>query len=367
MIILLAVSAYFGFLYLKMKKLKKYLYFSLLCFVTAIYYGNYFITILPISYLLFQKIIFSSMFFIPIFFTLFMREFSELSVLRPQKINMVIRVVVIIAGIIFFKDLVSYYIFRRFYFIIFAADFFYIIGLVIYDYFQENIYIKKMTPWIIIVLVMCSHDIYFQIIGQYSPLGLQLNVYALIFFLGIIALDLAFEHINLYTKASRDGLTGLFTQSFFKNELIEIVKNKNKIKGSISLIMLDIDHFKKFNDIYGHLMGDKVLEAVSKILTENSPRDALVTRYGGEEFAILLKNYDKKSALEIAERLRVDIEDYRNKENNSIRITISLGITTWHASKEIDHSETLIQEADEALYYSKHHGRNKVTHFEETK
>lgn len=363
MIILLGASAYFYFIYTRMEK-KKFLYFSCLCFVTALYYTNHFVSVLPISYLLFQKIVMSCMFLIPIFGVLFLREFLSLPLMKFQKANMAIRVIIIGLSVVLFKDLISYNNFRKYFFIVFALDFVYIFCMVVNDHLKKRIWIRGLTPFIIIVLLMCGHDIYHEIRGTVSPIGFQLNVYGLMCFIGVVAMDLAREYIELYTKASLDGLTGLFTQSYFKNELIEIVKHKEKLKKELSVMMLDIDKFKVFNDTYGHLMGDEVLKIVAKIIKDTVAKDTIVTRYGGEEFAIILKDYGEEESIALGEKIRRNIEDFRLKvsEDTNIKVTISIGITTFVPQRILLHSEILIEEADRALYYSKENGRNKVTH-----
>lgn len=361
--VILSTSAlYFFFIYTKMRQVKKHLYFSIICFITSVFYANYFISVATVSYLTFQKLVVSCMYLMPIFFFMFIRECAGLPLLKAQKINLIVRCVIIIGSVLLCRDLISYYIFRSYYSYIFAIDFIVIISVIMIDYFRKNTYIRKFTGWIIFPLAMCGYDIYFEIQRKHSSLGFDLNIYAIMCILGIIGIDLAKEHIDLYIKSSKDGLTGLYTQSFFKNELISLTAQGSNIKEPISLMMLDIDFFKKFNDTYGHLMGDEVLKAVASILQETAPKDSIVTRYGGEEFAIILKNYNEENSVKIAEKIRISIEKYRFKDNERINVTISAGVTTWWPNKIILHSETLIQEADQALYSSKNSGRNKVTH-----
>jgi diguanylate cyclase (GGDEF)-like protein len=125
----------------------------------------------------------------------------------------------------------------------------------------------------------------------------------------------------------------------------------------LSLIMIDIDHFKHVNDAYGHPFGDRVLEMVSQALKEECREADFVGRLGGEEFAIALPNIHRLEALAIAESLRRKVEQL--SFDQPIRITISLGISTFPA-----HGETLprlIEAADRALYASKGNGRNRIT------
>lgn len=362
-IILLSMSLYYLFLYSKMRKINKYLYFSILCLCMGIYYFSYFMSIGPISYLLFYKITTSAMFLIPLTLVLFIKEFEGEPIPKQHKINISIRLIAIVLSVFIFNDLISYHIFRKYYILIFTLDFIYIFFMVMFDFiYKKNKQIKKLIWGVIPVLFMGGHDLYYELMGSFPHLGLQLNVYALMLFLGIIALDLGDEYVSWYEQASRDGLTGLYTQSFLKNDLIETLKQKN----SVSLIMADIDHFKKVNDKYGHLFGDKVLKQVSNILYDTSPKSSIVTRYGGEEFAVLIKSCTC-DAIHIAEEIRTSIENFRFKEESlkDFKITISLGVISWCPDDKLLHSSELIEKADQALYFSKRNGRNRTTLYED--
>jgi diguanylate cyclase (GGDEF)-like protein len=169
---------------------------------------------------------------------------------------------------------------------------------------------------------------------------------------------MAVEHARLYELAITDGLTKLFIHRYFQARLEEELVRAKRYHTACSLILFDIDHFKKFNDTYGHQQGDIVLIEVAKLM-KLTVRDTvdIPARYGGEEFVIILPETDAKGALLVAERLRKTIEafDFPGQEQ-SLKVTVSLGVSTFpdHASTK----SVLIKKADLALYECKNRGRN---------
>ena len=150
--------------------------------------------------------------------------------------------------------------------------------------------------------------------------------------------------------AVRDGLTGLFNRRYF-NELINIEINRLKrVPSSLSLLMLDIDNFKNYNDTQGHPAGDELLKGAAKVFKNSVRAVDIICRYGGEEFIIMLPQTDKSSAKIIAERLRVQIGLY-------LPTTVSIGIATL--PEDAQAVDVLIQKADDALYQAKKTGKNK--------
>lgn len=166
---------------------------------------------------------------------------------------------------------------------------------------------------------------------------------------------------KLMEMAITDGLTGVFNRRYFQERLAEEVNRFKRYHGSLSVIILDIDHFKKINDTYGHLFGDEVLKKLGAILKAETRKCDLVARYGGEEFVLLLPSTDLKGATRLAERLRQKVEETEfSCGNQKVKVTISLGVASMSSPSEKTEKE-LLSVADKALYYSKHKGRNRVT------
>jgi len=169
---------------------------------------------------------------------------------------------------------------------------------------------------------------------------------------------MAVEHARLYELAITDGLTKLFIHRYFQARLEEEMVRAKRYHTACSLILFDIDHFKKFNDTYGHQQGDIVLIEVAKLIKQTVRETVdIPARYGGEEFAIILPETDAKGAHLVAERLRKTIEAYDFPgQEKALKVTVSLGIATFpdHASVK----SVLIKKADMALYECKGRGRN---------
>ena len=159
-----------------------------------------------------------------------------------------------------------------------------------------------------------------------------------------------------------DGLTELYNHCYFQERLQEEFERAKRYKHSLSLIMLDIDYFKKINDNYGHLFGDFVLKELARIVKESLRKTDIASRYGGEEFALILPETDIRGASALGERLRSRVERHAfQMDGISIRITISLGVASIFPAKTSKTPRDLIEIADKALYYSKRHGRNRLT------
>ncbi len=158
-----------------------------------------------------------------------------------------------------------------------------------------------------------------------------------------------------------DPLTNLFNRRVFDAELTQLIGVDDPNITS-SLIMIDIDHFKKFNDTYGHLMGDKVLQYVGKLLKDFCLEPMLPVRFGGEEFAVLMPGTNKTEAYEVAEKIRHKVQAIRIKQKKSgdviSSITASFGVSQLNSS--ITTEEQLIEITDQALYQAKQNGRNQV-------
>ncbi len=158
-----------------------------------------------------------------------------------------------------------------------------------------------------------------------------------------------------------DPLTSVGNRKFFDNEIARVIAEAEETNEPLSLLMADIDHFKKFNDAYGHLIGDEVLKLVAKTLVENLKGRDVIARYGGEEFVILLPQTTVQDAEKVGNQLRTMLgtkQVKRRRTNETLGIvTISIGAAQYVAKEG---SESLIGRADAALYDAKQTGRNKV-------
>ncbi|MDP8265803.1 MAG: diguanylate cyclase [Candidatus Aceula meridiana] len=177
----------------------------------------------------------------------------------------------------------------------------------------------------------------------------------------------AIENAQLYERiqnfAMKDGLTGLHLRRFLLERMSEELPRQLRRKQELSLLMIDLDHFKKYNDKFGHIAGDIVLKALGDILLKMFDKPGnIVCRYGGEEFVIFLPDCSKEQAKELAESLRKTISEQkivlRREKTN---ITVSIGIACFPTDAQI--KEELIQKADESMYQAKRKGRNRVCCF----
>lgn len=159
-----------------------------------------------------------------------------------------------------------------------------------------------------------------------------------------------------------DVLTGIANRKGLLKAFEEVQKQSQETRLSLSLLMLDIDHFKKVNDTHGHIVGDKVIKFISDTLVTQIKGQDTASRYGGEEFVVLLPDTSLKNAHTIAESIRTKVEKTRLRRSNNQQslgqITISIGITHYQQNESI---ESFIDRADAALYQSKQNGRNRVT------
>lgn len=172
----------------------------------------------------------------------------------------------------------------------------------------------------------------------------------------------------LIEQSSTDMLTHLKLRHFFYNVVGNRLRQAKESGTPLAIVMLDIDHFKKFNDIYGHACGDFVLQRIAHLLQSNIRSNDLAARYGGEEFVIMLNNVTAPDAGKITERIRNTVEhDDIVFSDIHIQVTLSAGFTVYHPEKAKDKKiklEHLVNLADEAMYTSKHNGRNRVTYLD---
>lgn len=170
---------------------------------------------------------------------------------------------------------------------------------------------------------------------------------------------------RLRRAALHDGLTGLFNRRFLRESLPQLQAAAARRHSPLCVVMIDLDHFKRVNDEHGHLIGDRTLAAVGRALREHSRRSDLVARYGGEEFAVLCPDTDRETGIQVAERLRVAIEQLGAEQlGHSGPQTVSLGVAV-QSPKQALTPEQLLDQADLALYRAKQLGRNRTVAWQE--
>jgi len=175
-----------------------------------------------------------------------------------------------------------------------------------------------------------------------------------------IRIQKVLEHTHTRRLASTDGLTELYNHRTFQGRLAQEVDRANRYARPLSLVMIDVDDFKSYNDMYGHPQGDTALRELARLLREASRTSDIVARYGGEEFAIILPETDCENAQKIGDRLREQVELYPFPGEERLprgAFTISVGVATHTRT---DTKEALLQSADAALYKAKRAGRNRV-------
>ncbi|MHC4248805.1 MAG: diguanylate cyclase [Planctomycetota bacterium] len=202
-----------------------------------------------------------------------------------------------------------------------------------------------------------------QLLGR----NVGIRVAALDFFrnvlgnLGDVKIVDSSEYIETAKLAVTDGLTGIHNHRYFQDNLARSIEQASRERVPVSLLMVDIDHFKQYNDRYGHIAGDVALREVAAALKDALPGGAVVSRYGGEEFAAILYATDKDTALEEAEHARERVEALALAgpgETDGSKLTISLGVAT--SPEDASDRNDLIDWADLSLYLAKTGGRNRV-------
>lgn len=166
--------------------------------------------------------------------------------------------------------------------------------------------------------------------------------------------------LRMFESATHDGLTRLLNKNFFLVELDKALSYAKRYAEPLSLLMIDVDHFKRLNDTYGHLFGDQVLTTLAGRLDQLIRKEDVIARYGGEEFVALLRHADEKSAMTCAERCRAASEALELEAGRQpVKVTISVGVATLDAGQTMT-LEELIAWADSNLYKAKGAGRNRI-------
>lgn len=221
---------------------------------------------------------------------------------------------------------------------------------------QKVAYIKEESKALIplfedskFVGVLAVEDLPHEVLENFSILASQFS--------------LEFKRVRLYQRiqelAITDGLTGLFVRRYFLERLQEEIERSARHNLHLGFLMIDIDHFKRCNDNFGHLTGDAVLKDVASAIKANVREIDLVGRFGGEEFSVLLPDTDKVGASGVAERIRVSIDGQKfSAYDETIKIEVSIGAASF--PEDSIKVQGLIDRSDQALYRAKEEGRNRV-------
>jgi diguanylate cyclase (GGDEF)-like protein len=407
---LLLFSIYYFILYYIQKRDRTALYFALFTFVVAVRAGvvneRILVRFIPeMSAELTTKLGYMPVFVLLPLLILYVREIFNSPIIEKvskiTKVALVVIIAVILATPLSFYDLL----FQYGQWIIFACALY-----IIYKVIKEGFFSKIRGAWLMaagcgVILFTAISDYLRELNLSYLPELLSIGILVFILLQAIfIAWRLNDSYIRAKTLANEnkiinwqlqvlneslenkviarteeleqankrleqlsrvDSLTGLANRRFFDERIQEKWSCALTEREPLSIIMLDIDYFKQYNDNYGHIKGDNCLRQIATELANAiSYGVGFVARYGGEEFVILLANTDAKRATLIAEKIRkrierLKIEHLLSKVNNNV--TISLGVNTIGVSKDVT-LEQFINEADQALYLAKEKGRNKVVH-----
>lgn len=230
--------------------------------------------------------------------------------------------------------------------------------------------ITSLKPSLIVPLVQRNHLDGILVLGEKISLpeeqGYSSYEKELILTIASLA-AVAIYNSTLLERSSTDMMTHLKLKYFFYNVLTYKLDAAMAQNLPLAVIMFDIDFFKRFNDTYGHACGDYVLQTVAKIIRSCIRSCDLASRYGGEEFTVMLDKTGKDDAMTVAERIRQHVEEYDFcYENQHVKVTISIGVTVFDSEKNLVSSpKQLVDQADQALYVSKRSGRNRVTFSDE--
>lgn len=237
--------------------------------------------------------------------------------------------------------------------------------------FPEDEYlelISSLNPSLIVPLITKNHPNGILLLGERISMGDAEELYTdyekkeakTIASLAAIAI----YNASLVELSSTDMMTHFKLKYYFFNILTDKLDNAFAQNKPISILMFDIDFFKKFNDTYGHACGDYVLQSVANIIRSGIRSQDMASRYGGEEFTVMLNDTDKDEAVQVAERIRKTIEenDFFYEEQH-MKVTISIGVSVFSVDNNpVSTPQALVKQADQALYMSKRNGRNRVTY-----
>lgn len=226
--------------------------------------------------------------------------------------------------------------------------------------------LESLKPTLIIPLFHKNHMNGILILGERLDIGegTEYSEYDKTQIIAIASLAaVAINNASLLEKSSTDMMTHLKLKYFFYNVLTDKLDLSISQNQNLAILMFDIDFFKKFNDTWGHACGDFVLKTVAKIIKNSTREQDMASRYGGEEFTLMLPNTSKEDALAVAERIRSEIEktDFCY-EGQHMKVTISIGCSLYDSKENpVSSPKELVEQADKALYVSKRNGRNRVS------
>lgn len=218
--------------------------------------------------------------------------------------------------------------------------------------------------------ILRAYEIPEKVVGLYNILFYALIVNILLVILSLssffvfLKIKNGDESENLENMALTDSLTGLYNRRYFDSFYENIFAQSSRYGTSFSLIMCDIDHFKKINDTYGHDSGDVILKMVSDTLMNNIRKSDIVARFGGEEFMICLPFTPIEDAMDVARKVKmmiskVNLMDSSNKGNDIKKVTISMGVISFKSDFK-EKPKELIKHLDNLLYEAKNRGRNRI-------
>lgn len=216
--------------------------------------------------------------------------------------------------------------------------------------------ITLMVAYLFVATLLLKY--YYLWVGVTYPIIVITLTFTTMYIIKYINKSRDFEYT--YKLATTDGLTNLYNHRYFQEHLASSIDNSKRYGTNFSLILIDIDFFKKFNDTYGHQAGDAVLKQVAGVLKRNVRTTDLVARYGGEEMAIILANTDNDDALLAAQKVCNSISEnpFKLRDDLEVNVSISLGVATYPQNGLTP--QELIEYSDKGLYYAKEHGRNQV-------
>jgi len=172
---------------------------------------------------------------------------------------------------------------------------------------------------------------------------------------------IAINNAQLYDMAIKDGMTGLYDHDYFQKSIAREMDRCREQDVPLALIFLDIDHFKEVNDTYGHIMGDRIIKAIARLLRQHIRKSDFAYRYGGEEMAVIMPGESENGAYILAEKIRRYVGRHleRSEDGRECRVTVSLGISCFSATSTLSASD-LVGQADANLYLAKRDGRNRT-------